>query len=271
MIFRNRVQGKSEEAIGFLRENCMLVSKTLALIAENLKPGVCGLDLDKLAEDFIRSHGKSVPGFKGLYGFPATLCISPNEEVVHGIPNNQPFKEGDIISIDCGVFNNGYYGDAAYTFAVHPLKPKVRKLLEVTRESLYLGIEMARPDKRTGDIGFAIQHYCERVHNYSVVRELVGHGLGQKLHEPPEIPNFGKKGKGVKLVEDLVIAIEPMVNLGRKEIGQSPDGWTIITRDRLPSAHFEHSVVVRSNGAELLSDHKIIEESIKNNDFLAEI
>lgn len=270
MLFKNRIQGKEEDQINYLRENCMLVSETLALVASHIRPGITGMELDEIAEEFIRSRG-SIPGFKGLYGFPATLCISPNEEVVHGIPNNQPFEEGDIISIDCGVINNGYYGDAAYTFALHPVDPKVGELLKVTKEALHLGIEMARPGKRTGDIGFAIQHHCERVHNFSVVRELVGHGLGEKLHEPPEIPNFGKKGKGVKLVENLVIAIEPMVNMGRKEIKQLEDGWSVVTRDRTYSAHFEHSIVVRSSGPELLSNHEIIEETLKNNEFLAEI
>ena len=268
MLFKSRIRGKEEYQINYLKENCMLVSETLALVAANIKAGITGLELDEMAEEFIRSKG-SVPGFKGLYGFPATLCISPNEEVVHGIPNNQPFREGDIISIDCGVIKNGFYGDAAYTFAIPPLKPGVEKLLKVTREALYLGIEMAKPGKRTGDIGFAIQHHCERLNKFSVVRELVGHGLGEKLHEPPEIPNFGKRGKGPKLVENLVIAIEPMVNMGRKEIKQMPDGWTVLTRDGSYSAHFEHSVVVRSGGAELLSNHEIIEESIKNNPFLA--
>jgi methionyl aminopeptidase len=268
MIFGPRIHPKSEEEIEFLRENCQLVCETLALVGSHLKPGITGMDLDQMAEEFIRSKG-SEPGFKGLYGFPATLCMSPNSAVVHGIPHNQPFREGDIISIDCGTFKNGYYGDAAYTFAIHPVKPEVEKLLKVTREALSLGIEMARPGKRVGDIGFAIQNHCERVHRYSIVRELVGHGLGRKLHEPPEIPNFGKKGKGVKLIENMTIAIEPMVNLGRKEVKQDPDGWTIYTRDGSPSAHFEHSVVVRSEGAELLSDHGIIDESVKNNEFLA--
>lgn len=270
MVFGNRLKGKSEEEIEILRDNCLLVCKTLALIASELKPGICGMDLDKMAEDFIRSHD-SKPGFKGLYDFPATLCISPNSAVVHGIPNNQPFEEGDIISIDCGTFKNDFFGDAAYTFALKPVEAKVEKLLKVTKEALYIGIDMARPGKRTGDIGFAIQHHCERVHGYSIVRELVGHGLGRKLHEPPEIPNFGKKGRGVKLVENLTVAIEPMVNLGRKEVRQDGDGWTVYTRDGSPSAHFEHSIVIQKDGAQLLSNHEIIEDAIKNNDFLANI
>lgn len=270
MIFKSRLVGKDEEAVEYLRENCMLVSKTLAMIAQNIKPGISGMELDELAEEFILDHD-SKPGFKGLYGFPSTLCISINEAVVHGIPNNQPLKEGDIISVDCGTFKNGYYGDAAFTFGIEPVPPEVKRLMKVTNESLYLGIEMAKPTKRTGDIGAAIQHHCERVNSYSVVRELVGHGLGQKMHEPPEIPNFGKKGKGVKLVENLVIAIEPMVNLGRKEVRQSSDGWTILTRDGKPSAHYEHSLVIRKEGPELLSDHNIINDSIKNNEYLTTI
>ncbi len=268
MVFGPKIRAKSEEEIGYLKENCLLVCETLALVASHIKPGITGMDLDEMAEEHIRSKG-SVPGFKGLYDFPATLCISPNSAVVHGIPHNQPFREGDIISIDCGTYKNGYYGDAAYTFAIAPVKPSVEKLLKVTRQALKLGIDMARPGKRVGDIGFAIQNHCERVNRFSIVRQLVGHGIGSKLHEPPEIPNFGKKGRGAKLIPNMTIAIEPMVNMGRKEIKQDPDGWTIYTRDGSPSAHFEHSIVVREEGAELLSDHKIIDESVKNNEFLA--
>ena len=255
---------KTDEEIELIRQNCLLVSKTLALVAEHLKEGVTGFDLDAKAEEFIRDHG-ALPGFKGYNDFPSTLCISKNEVVVHGIPNDVPFKSGDIVSIDCGVYHNDYYGDAAYTFAIGEIDKETMKLLVVTNESLYKGIEAAKRDGRLGDISFAIQHYTEQVHGYSVVRELVGHGLGKNLHEKPEVPNYGKRGRGVKLQEGLVIAIEPMINLGKKSIAQSDDGWTVYTRDKKPSAHYEHTIAIRNGEADILSDHSFLEAAIEKN------
>ncbi|RUA35769.1 MAG: type I methionyl aminopeptidase, partial [Bacteroidetes bacterium] len=229
---------KTKEEIEIMRESALLVSKTLGLMAELLEPGVSTLELDKKAEEFIRDHG-GIPGFLGLYDFPNTLCMSPNEQVVHGFPNNDPLKEGDIISIDCGVKMNGFYGDHAYTFAVGEVKPEIEQLLKVTKESLYLGIEECKAGNRIGDIGFAIQQHAEK-HGYGVVRELVGHGLGRKMHESPEVPNYGKRGRGAKLKEGMVLAIEPMINLGGRSIKQLADGWSIVTADSRYSAHFEH-------------------------------
>lgn len=261
---------KTDEEIELIRQNCLLVSKTLALVGSHLKAGVTGNELDEKAEAFIRDHG-AAPGFKGYNGFPSTLCISKNEVVVHGIPNDEPFKDGDIVSIDCGVFHNNYYGDAAYTFAIGSIDPEVMKLLVVTKDSLYKGIEAAKRDGRLGDISYAIQHYTERVHRYSVVRELVGHGLGRNLHEKPEVPNYGKRGRGVKLQEGLVIAIEPMINLGGKSIAQSDDGWTVFTRDRKPSAHYEHTIAIVNGTPDILSDHSFLEAEIDKNDNLEKI
>lgn len=255
---------KTEEEIELIRQNCLLVSKTLAFVGEHLKEGVTGNELDKKAEEFIRDHG-ALPGFKGYNGFPSTLCISKNEVVVHGIPDDIPFKEGDIVSVDCGVYHNEYYGDAAYTFALGDVGEETMKLLVVTKDSLYKGIDAAVRDGRLGDISYAIQHHAERVHGYTVVRELVGHGLGKNLHEKPEVPNYGKRGKGVKLQEGLVIAIEPMINLGKKNIAQSDDGWTVYTRDRKPSAHYEHTITVRNGKADILSDHSFLEAAIEKN------
>ena len=261
---------KTAPEIEFIRENCHLVCKTLALAGSMLKPGVRGSDIDKAAEDFIRSHNAE-PGFKGYNGFPATLCISPNECVVHGIPQNEPFKEGDIVSIDCGVYKNGFFGDAAYTFVIGEVSDEVMNLLEVTLRSLYLAIEQARAGNRIGDIGHAVQQYAEKENGYGVVRSLVGHGIGKNLHEAPEVPNHGRRGRGIKLKKDLVIAIEPMVNLGTKHVKQLNDGWTIVSKDRTPSAHYEHTVVVTKGEADILSDHSYVEEAIKNNNNLTEI
>ena len=266
----SRIVYKTDEEIEIIRQNCLLVSKTLALVGSHLKAGVTGKVLDEMAEEFIRDHGAE-PGFKGYRGFPATLCISKNEVVVHGIPDDIPYKEGDIVSVDCGVFHQGYYGDAAYTFAIGDIEEEVMKLLVVTKDSLYKGIEAAKKDGRLGDISHAIQHYTEQIHGYSVVREMVGHGLGRNLHEKPEVPNFGKKGRGVKLQEGLVIAIEPMINLGTRRIMQLQDGWTILTRDRKPSAHYEHTIAVRNGTADILSDHSFLEEAILNNENLKKI
>ncbi|MEI6695367.1 MAG: type I methionyl aminopeptidase [Bacteroidota bacterium] len=249
---------KTEEEIELIRESSLLVGKTLAEIAKHVKPGVETLFLDKLAEDFIRSHG-AVPGFKGYNGFKHTLCISVNDEVVHGIPGNRILEDGDIVSIDCGTLKNDFYGDSAYTFAVGNVSEVKLKLMEATKESLYRGINAAVEGKRVGDIGFEIQTYVESL-GYSVVRDLVGHGLGRKLHEKPEIPNYGKQGSGMKLQLGLVIAIEPMINLGVRNVIQERDGWTIRTADRLPSAHYEHNVVVRKGKAEILSSFEEIEK-----------
>ncbi len=247
-----------------------MVSKTLALAASLLKPGVTGSYIDSKAEEFIRSNN-AIPGFKGYGGFPSTLCISLNDSVVHGIPSDEEFKDGDIVSIDCGVIDNGFYGDAAYTFVIGEISSKTMDLLVATKESLYKGIEAAIAGNRIGDIGYAIQKHTEKLQGYGVVRELVGHGLGRELHEAPEVPNYGRRGKGVKLKEGLVIAIEPMVNLGKKEVKQSNDGWTILTKDGTPSAHYEHTIVVRKDKADILSDHSFLEEAIKNNPELVEI
>lgn len=251
---------KTREEIELIRESALLVSKTLGMLAGEIKPGVAPIHLDKLAETFIRDHG-GVPGFLGLYDFPNSLCTSVNEQVVHGIPGKTPLQEGDIISIDCGVLMNGYYGDHAYTFPVGEVSPEVQQLLKVTKESLYLGIEATRAGNRIGDIANAIQHHCE-AHGYGVVRELVGHGLGRSMHEKPEVPNFGRKGSGKMLKEGLVIAIEPMVNMGTRRVQQLDDGWTIVTKDRKPSAHFEHDVAIVDGEPEILSTFQYIEEAL---------
>jgi methionyl aminopeptidase len=248
---------KTAEEIELLRASNQLVSKTLAEVAKRVSPGVTTLELDQLAEEFIRDHA-AVPGFLGYKGYPKTLCTSVNQQVVHGIPSGYVLKDGDIVSVDCGVLFQGYYGDSAYTFAVGKVTDKVKLLLKTTRESLYKGIENAREGKRIGDISNAIQEYCER-NKFSVVREMVGHGIGKSLHESPEVPNYGRKGHGPRLQEGMVICIEPMINMGRKEITQDADGWTIHTADRLPSAHFEHCVAIGKNGAEVLSTFEYIE------------
>lgn len=251
---------KSKEEIELMRESALVVSKTLGMLAEEVKPGVTTLYLDKLAEDFIRSQG-AIPGFLGLYDFPNTLCISPNEQVVHGIPTTKPLKEGDIISIDCGAIKNDFYGDHAYTFAVGEIDQDTEKLLRITKESLYDGIKEFKLGNRVGDVGYAIQKYVEP-YGYGVVRELVGHGLGRKMHEDPEMPNYGKRGRGKKFVEGMVVAIEPMINMGTQKIRQHSDGWTITTLDKKPSAHFEHNVAIVDGKPELLSTFKYIYEAL---------
>lgn len=255
---KEKITIKTEEEIDLLRESSLLVGKTLAEIAKVLKPGVNTAMLDNLAEEFIRDHG-AIPGFKGYGGFPSTLCISINEEVVHGIPGDRIIKDGDVVSIDCGTLMNGFYGDSAYTFAVGNVKKETLQLLEVTKQSLYKGIEQAVTGKRVGDIGYAIQNHVEN-YGFGVVRDLVGHGLGRNLHEKPEIPNFGRRGNGPKLTERMVIAIEPMITFGTHDIVQDTDGWTIRTADGLPAAHFEHDVVIRQGKAEILSTFDFIEE-----------
>ena len=253
---------KTPEEIALLRASNQLVGKTLAEVAKHIRVGVTTLELDKIAEDFIRSNG-AVPGFLGYGGFPNTLCVSVNDQVVHGIPSNYALKEGDIVSVDCGVLQNGYYGDSAYTFCVGKVDEKVKKLLKITKESLSLGIDSAQHGNRVGDIGFAIQQHCQKA-GYSVVRALVGHGVGKDLHEDPEVPNFGKKGSGVLLKEGMVIAIEPMINMGGRNVYCEKDGWTIRTTDGKPSAHFEHTIAIRKGKAEILSTFDYIEEVLNS-------
>jgi methionyl aminopeptidase len=261
---------KTQDEIALMRQSNMLVSQTLAYVASILKVGITSKEVDAKAEEFIRDNG-GIPAFKGYRGFPASLCMSLNDAVVHGIPSKHPFKETDIISIDCGVVLNEFFGDAAFTFAFSKVEPGTLKLMRVTREALAKGIEMVVPGNRIGDISNAIQVYCEKVHGYGIVRELVGHGVGRSLHEDPEVPNFGLKGKGPILKEGLVIAIEPMVNQGMKGVKQREDGWTIVTKDGKPSAHFEHSVAVTKNGPYILSDHNIIDRAVKNNPEIIDI
>ena len=251
---------KTEEEIEFVRESSLLVAKTHAEIAGLIKPGVTTLALDKIAEEFIRDNG-GVPAFKGYGGFPNTLCMSPNDQVVHGIPNDRVLKDGEILSVDCGVVMNGYFGDSAFTYEVGEVDTETKQLLKVTKESLYKGIEMAVSGNRIGDIGYAVQKHAESF-GYGVVRELVGHGVGKNLHESPEVPNYGRRGRGAKLQEGLVIAIEPMINMGTRKIMQHNDGWTITTIDNKPSAHFEHTIVVRKGKAEILSSFEEIEKKI---------
>ncbi len=251
---------KTREEIELMRESALIVSKTLGEIAKAIKPGVTTLQLDKIAEEFIRDHG-AIPGFLGLYDFPNTLCMSPNEQVVHGIPNKEPLQEGDIISVDCGALKNGFYGDHAYTFAIGEINEETKKLLQVTKESLYVGIREFRVGNRVGDVGFAIQNYTEK-HGYGVVRELVGHGLGKEMHEDPEMPNYGRRGRGKKFIEGMVVAIEPMINLGTHRIKQFSDGWTIKTADNKPSAHFEHDVAIIDGKPDLLSTFKYIYDAL---------
>lgn len=251
---------KTKAQIELIRKSALLVSKTLGMLAKEVKPGVTSLYLDKLAEEYIRDHG-GIPGFLGLYDFPNTLCMSPNAQVVHGIPNKKPLENGDIISIDCGVLMNGFYGDHAYTFEVGEVKPETKKLLQITKESLYEGIRAFKMGKRVGDIGFAIQSYVEE-YGYGVVRELVGHGLGKKMHEDPQIPNYGRRGRGKAFKNGMVVAIEPMINRGTHKIEQLRDGWTILTLDRLPSAHFEHNIALINGKPELLSTFQYIYDSL---------
>ncbi|MFL5762630.1 MAG: type I methionyl aminopeptidase [Bacteroidia bacterium] len=254
---------KTKEEIELIRESSLLVGKTLAEVAKVIKPGVTTLSLDKIAYAFI-SDNKAIPAFLNYNGFPNSLCISVNSQVVHGIPGKYELKDGDIVSVDCGVIKNKFFGDSAYTFAVGDVKPEVLMLLKVTKESLYKAIEVSVSGKRLGDIGEAVQSHAES-NGFSVVRELVGHGIGQNLHESPEVPNYGKKGTGLKLQEGLVIAIEPMINMGKKAIRQESDGWTIRTADNLPSAHFEHTIAIGKNKADILSSFEYIEEVLKKN------
>lgn len=243
---------KSNTEIELIRESSLLVSATLAEVATFLKPGITTLQVDALAETFIRDH-KAVPSFKNYKGYPFATCISVNDAVVHGFPNKNILKEGDVVSVDVGVYKNKYHGDSAYTFAIGQVPAEVQQLMAVTRESLNRGVEKAITGNRTGDIAFAIQDYAEKQHGYGVVRELVGHGLGKQLHEDPQVPNFGKKGTGSKLKENTVIAIEPMINLGTKDVYYDSDGWTVRTKDGKPAAHYEHNICIKKNKPEILS------------------
>lgn len=249
---------KTEEEIELLRESNLLVCKTLAELAKVIQPGVTTAQLDKLAEEFIRDNG-AIPAFKGYCGFPASLCTSVNDQVVHGIPSDKVIlKDGDIVSVDCGTFKNGFVGDSAYTFAVGEISDEVKLLLETTKESLFKGIEQAVEGRRLGDLGYAIQNHCE-MRGYSVVREFVGHGVGRKMHEAPEVPNYGSRGRGPMLKTGMTLCIEPMINLGKRDIIVERDGWTTRTRDGKPSAHFENAVAVAKGKADILSDFTIIE------------
>lgn len=255
---------KTDEEIELMREANQLVGKTLAEVAKHVVPGVSTLQLDKIAEEFIRDHG-AVPAFLGYGGFPNSICTSVNEEVIHGIPSSlKILKDGDIISVDCGTILNGYVGDSAYTFCVGEVDPKVKDLLKVTKESLYLGIQAAAEGKRVGDISNAIQSYCES-YNYSVVRELVGHGIGKRMHEEPEVPNYGRQGCGSLLKSGMCICIEPMINMGSKNVVFEQDGWTVRTKDRKCSAHFEHCIAIRPVGPQILSSFDFIDEVLGNN------
>ncbi len=259
---------KTKEEIRRIRESCLLVGKTLALVASKIRPGITTRELDETAETFIKNSG-GVPAFLGYNGFPNSLCISLNDEVVHGIPSGNKIMDGDIVSVDCGVRKDGFFGDSCYTFLVGNVSDVKKKLCKITLESLYSGIEMAKEGNRLGAIGEAVQKHAERA-GFSVVRELVGHGIGRDLHEEPEVPNYGKSWKGIKLVQGMVLAIEPMINAGSRKIYQLDDGWTIKTYDGKPSAHYEHTILVGSSGAEVLSTFNFIEEEIVKNTFLCQ-
>jgi methionyl aminopeptidase len=255
---------KTNEQVEMMRLSALLVSKTLTEVARMLRPGITTLAIDKMIGSFIRDH-QAVPAFLNYHGYPYNSCISVNDVVVHGFPGNNELKEGDIISVDVGVILNGWHGDHAYTFAIGDPGDEVMQLIRVTKESLYKGIEKATVGNRVGDIAFAIQEHTEKKHGYGVVRELVGHGLGKNLHEDPQVPNYGKRGSGPKLNDGLVLAIEPMINLGKKEVYTETDGWTVRTKDGKPSVHFEHDVCVRKLKADILSDYTSIEAEEKKN------
>ena len=249
---------RSRDEIETIRKSALAVSATLTEVAKMLKPGITTLSVDKMAEQFIRDNG-GVPSFLNYHGIPFSLCISVNEVVVHGFPSAYVLKDGDIISVDCGVYMNGYHGDSAYTFAIGDVKPEVLQLLKITKESVYRGVAQAREHNRIGDISYAVENFTSREHPYGVVRELVGHGVGKQLHEDPQVPNFGRRGDGKKMKEGMVIAIEPMINLGTRDVNTLQDGWTVVTADGKPSAHFEHTTAVRRNKGEPLSSFAPIE------------
>jgi methionyl aminopeptidase len=255
---------KTNDQVEMMRQSALLVSKTLTEIAKTLKPGVTTVSIDKMIGEFVRDH-HAVPSFLNYKGYPFNSCISINDVVVHGFPGNNQLKEGDIVSIDIGVILNGWHGDHAYTFAIGDPGDDVMKLIMVTKESLYKGIEKAVAGNYVGDISFAIQEHTERKHGYGVVRDLVGHGLGRHLHEDPQVPNYGKRGSGKKLKEGLVLAIEPMINMGKKDVYTEDDGWTVRTKDGKPSVHFEHDVCIRKGKADILSDYTNIEKAEEEN------
>jgi methionyl aminopeptidase len=255
---------KTEAQVALMKEAAILVSKTLAEVAKVLKAGMTTMQLDKLCNEFVKDHN-AIPSFLNYSGYPYTICASVNDVVVHGFPNEVALKEGDLVSIDMGVILNGWHGDHAYTFAIGEIGVDEAKLIQITKESLYKGIEKAIVNNRIGDIGYAIQEHTEFKNNYGVVRELVGHGLGKQLHEDPQVPNYGKRGNGQKLKENLVIAIEPMINMGSKDVYTEEDGWTVKTRDGKPSAHFEHDVCIKRDKALILSDYSIIEKAERVN------
>jgi methionyl aminopeptidase len=262
---------KTDHEIALIKQNGILLGKTHAEVAKYIKPGVTTNQLNKIAEEYIQDNNAH-PSFKGYVvgsrKFPGALCISVNDVVVHGLPSEYILKDGDIVSVDCGVYLNGFHADSAYTYAVGNISKEVEDLLMATKESLYLGISKATDGMRVGDVSFEIQNYCESK-GYSIVRELVGHGVGRKIHEDPEVPNYGKRGAGPKLKEGMVIAIEPMVNLGKKYVAQGNDGWTIKTKDGMPSAHFEHTVAIRKGKAEILTTFEYIEEVLEENKFVS--
>lgn len=262
MFKKDKIIYKTAEEIEIMREAALIVSRTLGKVAEMIGEGVTPKELDEMAEVYILSQGAK-PGFKGLYGCPSTLLISVNEQVVHGLPTERPFKNGDIVSVDCGSLYKGYYGDHAYTFEIGEVAPETKKLLEVTKECLEIGVEQTKTGNRIGDIGFHIQQHAEK-HGYGVVKDLVGHGLGKSLHEEPQVPNYGRRGQGKKIQEGLVIAIEPMINMGTEQVITAEDNWTIYTADKKPSAHFEHNVAVVNGKPEVLSTFKYIEEALAN-------
>ncbi len=255
---------KTEAEIGFMRKSATLVSKTLTEVAKVLKAGMTTLQIDKLCAEFVRDH-KAIPSFFNYRGYPHNICASINDVVVHGFPDNAQLKDGDVVSIDLGVILNDWHGDHAYTFVIGEVSDEVLQLVRVTKESLYKGIEKAIAGNRVGDISYTIQEYTEKKYHYGVVRELVGHGLGRSMHEDPQVPNYGKRGNGPKLKENAVLAIEPMINMGTKDVYTEEDGWTVRTRDGKPSVHFEHNVCVKKNKPLILSDYSIIETAEKGN------
>lgn len=251
---------KTREEIELMRQSALVVSKTLGMLAKEVKEGVTTNHLDAIAEEFIRDQG-ALPGFKGLYDCPSTLLCSVNEAVVHGLPTDIPLKNGDIVSVDCGALMNDFYGDHAYTFEIGEVAEETKKLIEVTKESLYVGIRQLKLGNRVGDVGYAIQQHCE-AEGYGVVRELVGHGIGKKMHEDPEMPNYGRRGRGKKFIEGMVVAIEPMINLGTHKVKQLKDGWTIVTQDGKPSVHFEHDIAIIDGKPEILSTFAYVHEAL---------
>ncbi len=264
------IHKKNAQQIEWMRESNLWVGKAIAEMAGLLRPGVTTLRLDKLAGEFIRDNG-GIPSFLNYHGFPYNTCISVNDAVVHGFPGTNELREGDIISMDCGVYKNGYHGDSAYTFAIGEVSEEIMRLLSVTKHALYLGIEQAVPNSRVGDIAYAIQQFTEGRHGFGVVRELVGHGIGRNLHEDPQVPNYGHKGNGAKLPAGAVIAIEPMINLGKKDVFYDADGWTVRTKDGTVSAHFEHSVHIKKGKPDILSSFESIEAAEQKNEWLTPV